>query len=185
MIYGSCSLGWKDGLQMQHTVTFEHIHTTFFSHSLKAPQSVAQFISPSHLYTLAYRTVTSLLHTTIQNIWQQPYLSFWLITINMWFWPPQNFFPMYILISSRFNRSYKIMDCVAVLFSLIWLTDCHTISLVFRLKALSSLLSSSLFLPPHSSPVSHSILSVMMMMVMTAMRPAVLWSHSHIKWSPI
>lgn len=152
MIYSSCSLGWKDGLQMQHTATFAQIHTTFFPHSLKAPQCVAQFISPSHLYTLAYRTVTSLLHTTIQNSWQQPHLSLWLITINMWLWPPQNFFPIYILISSRFNRSYMIMDYAATPFSLIWLTDCHSTSLVFSLKALSSLLSSSLFPPPHPSP---------------------------------
>lgn len=135
MIHSSCSLGWKDGLQMQHTHTHE---TQPFSHSLKALQSVIQFISPNHLYTLACRTVTLLLHNTIQNNWQQPQSSFCLITINVTSASTQLFF----LFTSSFQTDSiccMIMDCAVILFSLIWLTDCHSDSLVFSLYPLSSL----------------------------------------------
>lgn len=173
--------GWFTNATYSNICTHTH---NLFSHSLKAPRSVAQFISPSHLYTLAYRTVALLLHNTIQNSWQQPHLSYWLITLNMWLWPPQNVFPIYSFISSRFNRSTWLWIALRFWFPS-FDSQIVTPPLLFPVLKLFLLFSRPLTFYPHILPlVSHSILSVMMMTVMTAMRPAVLWSHSHIKWKP-
>lgn len=89
MIYSSYSLGCKNGLQMQHRVACANKHTKHNLFPTVWKLSSLLFISPSHLYTLACRTVTLLLQPQSKTI---PHASFRLITINMWLWPPRDVF---------------------------------------------------------------------------------------------